>query len=117
MFYASGEIDGTAHYVAASIMNGTVHIELDFGHESKISAVLGTRVTTNHWRNLTIFHNVTLVYVSLDDEVKVLDVPGENFNMIIDPEIYIGGGPELHKKKGLLSTNNFAGKIDDWQML
>lgn len=71
--------------------------------------MLGDYVTSDHWNNLTIFHNGSLVFVSLDEEVKVLEVPGENYNMIIDPEIYIGGGPELHKKKGLLSHNNFAG--------
>ncbi|XP_061934180.1 axotactin isoform X2 [Apis cerana] len=111
LFYASGEIDGTPHYVAASIVNGSVHIELDFGHNSKIATVLGDYITSNHWNNLTIFHNGSLVFVSLDDEIKVLEIPGENYNMIIDPEIYIGGGPELHKKKGLLSHNNFAGSL------
>jgi hypothetical protein len=109
LFYASGEIDGTPHYVAASIINGSVYVELDFGHNSKISTMLGDYVTSDHWNNLTIFHNGSLVFVSLDDEVKVLEVPGEYYNMIIDPEIYIGGGPELQKKKGLQSHNNFAG--------
>ncbi|XP_066589237.1 axotactin isoform X2 [Prorops nasuta] len=111
LFYASGEIDGTPHYVAATVINGSVHVELDFGHDSKVSTVLGDYVTSNFWTNLTIFHNGSLVFVSLDDEVKVLEIPGENYNIIIDPEIYIGGGPELHKKKGLLSRNNFAGSL------
>lgn len=111
LFYASGEIDGTPHYVAASIINGSVYVELDFGHNSKIFTTLGDYVTSDHWINLTIFHNGSLIFVSLDDEVKVLEVPGENYNMIIDPEIYIGGGPELHKKKGFLSYNNFAGSM------
>lgn len=109
LFYASGEIDGTPHYIAAYIMNGSVHVALDFGHKSKITTKLGDYITSNHWNNLTIFHNGSLVFVSLDDEIKVLEIPGENYNMIIDPEIYIGGGPELHKKKGLRSYNNFAG--------
>lgn len=90
-------------------MNGSVYVELDFGHDSKISTVLGDYVTSDHWNNLTIFHNGSLIFVSLDDEIKVLEIPGENYNMIIDPEIYIGGGPELHKKKGLVSYNNFVG--------
>ncbi|XP_068991293.1 axotactin isoform X2 [Neodiprion pinetum] len=111
LFYASGEIEGTAHYVAASIKNRSVNIELDFGHDSKIQTVMGDDVTSNHWNNLTIYHNGPLVFVSLNDESKVLEVPGENYNMIIDPEIYIGGGPELHKKKGLVSHNNFAGSF------
>ncbi|XP_023314023.1 uncharacterized protein LOC106648034 isoform X2 [Trichogramma pretiosum] len=111
LFYASGEIDGTAHYVAASIVNGSVAVELDFGHNAKLSTTLGHHVTMNYWNNLTIFHNVSVVYVSLNGDVKILDVPGDNFNMYIDPEIYIGGGPELHKKQGLVSTNNFAGSL------
>ncbi|XP_068984202.1 axotactin isoform X5 [Bombus flavifrons] len=111
LFYASGEIDGTPHYIAAYIMNGSVHVALDFGHKSKITTKLGDYITSNHWNNLTIFHNGSLVFVSLDDEIKVLEIPGENYNMIIDPEIYIGGGPELHKKKGLRSYNNFAGSL------
>lgn len=47
--------------------------------------------------------------VSLDYETQILEIPGDNHYMIIDPEIYIGGGPELHKKRGLMSYNNFAG--------
>lgn len=86
-------------------------MELDFGHDSKISAVLGERVTMNYWNNLTIFHNISLVYIILNDEVKLFQVPGENYNLIIDPEIYIGGGPELQKKMGLQSYNNFAGNL------
>ncbi|XP_051168302.1 axotactin isoform X3 [Leptopilina boulardi] len=111
LFYASGEIDDTAHYVAASIINSSVYVELDFGHDSKISAVLGERVTMNYWNNLTIYHNISSVYIILNDEVKLFNVPGENYNLIIDPEIYIGGGPELQKKKGLMSYNNFAGSL------
>ncbi|XP_043284971.1 uncharacterized protein axo isoform X2 [Venturia canescens] len=111
LFYASGEIDGTPHYVAAAIMQRKVHVELDFGHGAKIKTVMGDHVSSNHWSNLTIFHNASLVYVSLDFETKVLEVPGDNYNMIIDPEIYIGGGPELNKKRGLVSYNNFAGAL------
>lgn len=90
-------------------MNKSVYIEVDFGHNSSIQTTLGNYVTTNLWNNLTIFHNGSLLHVSLNDESKILEIPGENYNMIIDPEIYIGGGPELHKKKGLISHNNFAG--------
>lgn len=92
-------------------MNKSVHVELDFGHDSKIQTILGDYITSNHWNNLTIFHNGSQVFVSLNYEQKVLEIPGENYNMIIDPEIYIGGGPELHKKKGLISHNNFAGTL------
>ncbi|XP_074101561.1 axotactin isoform X2 [Cotesia typhae] len=111
LFYASGEIDGTAHYVSASIINKKVHISLDFGHDSKITTTLGDYVNSNHWNNLTIFHNGSQVTVSLDYETQILEIPGDNHYMIIDPEIYIGGGPELHKKRGLMSYNNFAGAL------
>ncbi|XP_063977101.1 axotactin isoform X2 [Diachasmimorpha longicaudata] len=111
LFYASGEIDGTPHYISASIMNRKVHVHLDFGHNSKLSTILGDNVANNDWRNFTIFHNLSKVYVSLDREMDVLEIPGDNHYMIIDPEIYIGGGPELHKKKGLVSFNNFAGSL------
>ena len=104
LFYASGEIDGTPHYVAASIMNGSVHVELDFGHNSKIIAVLGDYVTSNHWNNLTIFHNGTLVFVSLDDEIKVLEVPGENYNMIIDPKSTLAVGPSCTRGRASFRT-------------
>lgn len=97
--------------MAASIINGSVHVHLDFGHNSKIETVLGDHITSNYWNNLTIYHNASRVRVSLNEDVKVLDLPGEKYNMIIDPEIYIGGGIELHKKQGLLSHNNFAGEL------
>ncbi|XP_034947629.1 uncharacterized protein axo isoform X3 [Chelonus insularis] len=111
LFYASGEIDGTPHYVAASIINRKIHIEIDFGHNTKMNTTLGEDVSSNLWSNLTIFHNGSQIFVSLDFEHKVLEIPGNNHYMIIDPEIYIGGGPELHKKKGLKSYNNFAGVL------
>ncbi|KAJ8683559.1 hypothetical protein QAD02_019351 [Eretmocerus hayati] len=111
LFYASGEIDGTAHYIAASIFNRSVVVEIDFGHDSKIHEVLGRDITMNYWNNLTIYHNVSQVRISLNEEIKIWEVPGDNYNMIIDPEIYIGGGPELQKKEGLVSNNNFAGSL------
>lgn len=111
LFYASGEIDGTAHYISASILDRKVHVHLDFGHNSRISTILGEDVANNNWRNFTIFHNDSKVFISLDEELVPLDIPGDNHYMIIDPEIYIGGGPEPHKKRGLDSFNNFAGSL------
>lgn len=67
-------------------------------------------MSSNSWNNLTIFHNGSQVFVGLNEDVKLFEIPGVNSYMIIDPEIYIGGGPELQKKKGLVSFNNFAGK-------
>lgn len=83
---------------------------MDFG-EGQISSNLGKHVTDNQWHNLTIFHQHKSVMVILDDEVKLLDIPGNMWNLLFDPEIYFGGGPYLNKKKGLASNNNFAGSF------
>ena len=40
-----------------------------------------------------------------DDEVDDISY------FYIDPEIFIGGGPELNKKLGLLAFNNFVGNL------
>ena len=99
MFYASGEYGDKPHHIAASIKNGSVILDIDFG-DGPIVSVLGREVYKNYWNNLTIFHNGLEVLVSLNDEVKLLDAPGRLHHLYIDPEIYIGGGPELSKKKG-----------------
>lgn len=109
LFYASGE-HVKHQYVAASIKNHSVYIEMDFGH-GQMAATLGNAVTSHYWHNLTIFHNRKTVTVVLDEEVKVLEIPGGIKNLLFDPEIYFGGGPDLHKKKGLASHNNFAGSL------
>uniref|UniRef100_A0A336L512 CSON004276 protein n=1 Tax=Culicoides sonorensis TaxID=179676 RepID=A0A336L512_CULSO len=109
LFYASGE-HVKHQYVAASIKNHSVYIEMDFGH-GQMSATLGTAVTSHYWYNLTIFHNRKTVKIVLDNEVKTLEIPGGIKNLLFDPEIYFGGGPDLHKKKGLASHNNFAGSL------
>lgn len=99
LFYASGEFENKPHHIAASIKNGSVYLDIDFG-DGAIITTLGTGVNSNYWNNLTIFHNKQEVYVSLNDEAKLLDAPGELYHLYIDPEIYIGGGPELSSKKG-----------------
>lgn len=112
LFYASGE--SLKHqYIAASIKNDAVYIEMDFG-EGVMSAVLGNQVTTHYWHNLTIFHENNEVRVSLDqDEEIILEIPGGKTHnkLLFDPEIYFGGGPKLYKNKGLASNNNFAGSL------
>ncbi|KAL0270939.1 UNVERIFIED_CONTAM: hypothetical protein PYX00_008205 [Menopon gallinae] len=110
LFYASGEFGSKKHHIAASIKNGTVVLDIDFG-DGAIVTTLGRDVNRNHWNNLTIFHNEQEVLVSLNDEAKLLDAPGNLYHLYIDPEIYIGGGPELAKKEGLVSNNNFAGSL------
>lgn len=111
LFYASGEIDGRYHYVAVSILNDAVCVEVDFGYGSPTNVTLGDRLTNGDWHNFTMVHNHSIILVHLDDQIKIIDIKGDNYYLIIDPEIYIGGGPELHKKKGLKSTNNFAGSL------
>lgn len=108
LFYASGgERDTIDHYIAASIYNNSVYIEMNFGGEV-MSQVLGRNSNLKQWHNLTIFHEYDRVHLSLNDERVTLNISGNSF-LYIDPEIYIGGGPELQKKKGLISHNNFAG--------
>lgn len=107
LFYASGGDQGINHYIAAGIKNNSVHVEMNYG-DGLLTATLGKSVASNHWNNLTIFHDGTTVYLSLNNEKLTLNITG-NYHLYIDPEIYIGGGPELKKKKGMMSHNNFAG--------
>lgn len=107
LFYASGE--SLKHqYIAASIKNHSLYVEADFGDGIQ-TAILGDELTGNYWHNLTIVHDHNEVRVVLDDQMKVLEMPGPVTNLLFDPEIYFGGGPDLHKKRGLSSHNNFAG--------
>lgn len=75
-------------------------VEVDLGGDAVVTW-LGQMVSQNEWHNFTISHNHLQVTVSLDDEVKVLELTGQP-HLYIDPEIYIGGGPELQKKDGNL---------------
>ncbi|KAL3275553.1 hypothetical protein HHI36_020309 [Cryptolaemus montrouzieri] len=111
LFYAAGGETGIDHYIAASLFNDTVYIEVDFG-EGAITTILGRTpdFKLNQWNNLTIFHEYEKIHLILNDEVVTLDIKG-NPLLYIDPEIYIGGGPELQKKKGLWSRNNFVGSL------
>lgn len=109
LFYASGE--SLKHqYIAASIKNHSVHVEMDFG-DNIISIILGYELTQHYWHNLTILHDHKIIKIILDDQMKIIELPGtiNNANLLFDPEIYFGGGPDLNKKKGLASHNNFAG--------
>lgn len=80
---------------------------MNFG-EGLLQADLGNNVTNNEWKNLTIHHDHDKVHLILNDETVSLNISGNNL-LYIDPEIYIGGGPELKKIKGMSSHNNFAG--------
>lgn len=105
LFYASGEYANKPHHIAASIKNGSVILDIDFG-DGPVIATLGSNVNSNRWNNLTIFHNGQEVWAFLDGDgttAKVLDAPGNLHHLYIDPEIYIGGGPELAKKTGRVS--------------
>lgn len=99
LFYASGE-DQKFHHISVSIQNGTVVVEVDLGDDGPINATLGQHVNCNKWFNLTISHRRNEINISLNDIEKTLYIEGSLNFLYIDPEIYIGGGPELHKKKG-----------------
>lgn len=60
---------------------------------------------------MTVILQENLVVVYLDDIRAMYEVPGDAKYVCIDPEIYICGGPDLHKMKGLKSFNNFAGNL------
>lgn len=98
LFYASGE-PYLHHYLAVSLLNGTGHVEVDFG-DGAVSTTIGQGLISNHWNNFTIAHRHSRIIVHLNDESKELQLPGPNYYLYIDPEIYIGGGPELQRKKG-----------------
>ncbi|XP_023715268.1 EGF and laminin G domain-containing protein isoform X5 [Cryptotermes secundus] len=107
LFYASGE-PYLRHYIAVSLLNDTLHVEIDFG-DGAVSTTIGKGLLSNYWNNFTIAHHKNVISVHLNYDSEELELPGPNYHLYIDPEIYIGGGPELHKKKGLMSYNNFAG--------
>ncbi|XP_071052100.1 axotactin isoform X2 [Onthophagus taurus] len=109
LFYASGGDYGIDHYIAASIFNNSVYVNIQFG-DKPMSVVLGEKADFSKWNNLTIFHEHNNVRVSLNDESISFNLTGNQL-LYIDPEIYIGGGPELSKKGGLQSKNNFAGCV------
>ncbi|XP_053955451.1 axotactin isoform X1 [Anastrepha ludens] len=110
LFYASGE--SLKHqYIAASIKNQSIHVEMDFG-DNVMSTVLTDELTRSNWHNLTIQHEQRTVRIILDQQMKILEIPATSSgNLLFDPEIYFGGGPDLHKKKGLQSQNNFVGSL------
>lgn len=99
LFHASGE-DQKFHHISVSIHNGTVVVEVDLGDNGPIDVNLGENVNCNKWFNLTILHNSNVINVSLNEIQKTIYIKGTMNYIYIDPEIYIGGGPELHKKKG-----------------
>lgn len=99
LFYASGEHE-KFHYISASIQNGTVVVEIDMGDGNAVNTTLGHNVNSNRWFNLTISHSYNVVNVSLNSIKRTLYIEGSMNYLYIDPEIYIAGGPELHKKKG-----------------
>ncbi|XP_058168365.1 axotactin [Anopheles ziemanni] len=109
LFYASGE-SLKPQYIAASIKNHSAYIEMDFG-DGVMSAVLGQDLTRHYWHNLTILHDHDKVIAILDDHVKVMELLGPIHYLLFDPEIYFGGGPNLSKRKGLASSNNFVGSL------
>lgn len=111
LLYAAGGEQGLDHYIAASIYNNSVFVEFNFG-DDPLLIVLGqvSDFKLYQWNNLTIFHENDKIHLILNDEKVTLNITGIPL-LYIDPEIYIGGGPELQKKIGLKSTNNFVGSL------
>ncbi|XP_074039893.1 axotactin isoform X3 [Leptinotarsa decemlineata] len=111
LLYAAGGEQGLDHYIAASIYNNTIFIEVNFG-EDPLVTILGQTPDFKlyQWNNLTIFHEYDKLHLILNDEIVTVNITGIPL-LYIDPEIYIGGGPELQKKTGLKSTNNFVGSL------
>lgn len=110
LFYASGQIDDKNHYIALSIHREKVAVQIDLG-DGPVEDYLGERVNNNRWHNLTVILQEKSASVYLDDVTATYEVPGNARYVCIDPEIYICGGPDLHKMKGLKSFNNFAGNL------
>ncbi|CAG5025078.1 unnamed protein product [Parnassius apollo] len=110
LFYASGQIDDKNHYIALSIHQEKVAVQIDLG-DGPVEDYLGDKVDNNKWHNLTVILQEKVVFVYLDNVTATYEVPGNARYVCIDPEIYIGGGPDLHKMKGLKSFNNFAGNL------
>jgi hypothetical protein len=107
LFYASGETI-KPQYIAASLKNNTTYIEMDFG-DGPFNCTLGNNdLAAYYWHNLTIYHDHKTVKIILDDQMRIFE--GAK-NLLFDPEIYFGGGPDLNKKRGLASNNNFAGSL------
>lgn len=111
LLYAEGGEKSIDHYIAASIFNNTVFVEVEYG-QGPIVTLLGKTKDFKlfQWNNLTIFHEYNKLHVILNDEHVIYNISGNPVHYI-DPEIYIGGGPELQKKSGLKSTNNFVGSL------
>ncbi|XP_026732493.1 contactin-associated protein-like 5 [Trichoplusia ni] len=110
LFYASGQIDDKHHYIALSIHDEKVAIQIDLG-DGPVEDYLGEKVNNNMWHNLTVILQEQTVNVYLDGMTENYELPGSARFVCIDPEIYICGGPDLHKMKGLKSFNNFAGNL------
>ncbi|PZC82361.1 hypothetical protein B5X24_HaOG210664 [Helicoverpa armigera] len=110
LFYASGQIDDKHHYIALSIHDEKVAIQIDLG-DGPVEDYLGEKINNNMWHNLTVILQDQTIYVYLDSTTETYEVPGNARYLCIDPEIYICGGPDLHKMKGLKSFNNFAGNL------
>ncbi|XP_050669138.1 axotactin isoform X2 [Leptidea sinapis] len=110
LFYASGQIDDKHHYIALSIHQEKVAIQIDLG-DGPVDDSLGSKVNNNMWHNITVILQENQVFVYLDDISATYEVPGNAKFVCIDPEIYICGGPDLYKMKGLKSFNNFAGNL------
>lgn len=77
LLYTAGGEHGIDHYVAASIFNNSIYVEMNFGEEA-ITTILGHNKDFKlfQWNNLTIFHRYEQVDVILNDEKVTVNISG-----------------------------------------
>lgn len=111
LFYGFGETP-TRNYVAASLVNGSVHVTVDFG-DGPLEVTLGSHLHNDWWHTLTILHTGNKVRVGLDGVSHPnhsLEVSGRH-HLHLDPRFYVGGVPIKAPKYGLKTINNFVGSM------
>ncbi|UYV76913.1 axo [Cordylochernes scorpioides] len=104
LLYGAG-LHPVHNYIALSIKDGILYFKMEFGNGSSINATLGSHLHDHAWHNLTVDHRGKKVEVALDRRHRVLlEAPGQNYHLHLDPEVYIGAAPpnaeavQTHKK-------------------
>jgi hypothetical protein len=118
VFYAAGEIPYHNH-IGVTLINRKLTISLDFGNTTEgevtsapITTEMGEELTDGTWHVLTIYHQRKVVTVTLDGKERNFEVPGNQYYLYIDPDIYVGGGgPRLQNRQGMESKLNWILKF------
>lgn len=127
-----------SNYLAVSLTNGTVVVEVSFGDQPIVLSNLlydkvynrtahpsppETRPTSNlyrplnlsdgRWHNITFIHNNRQLHLQVDNFSVNLTVVGKNHYLYFDPGIYIGGVPNLlfNESKALIKPFNLHHKF------